>query len=80
MNAQTGRYLVDFEKMALAMNDLSALILTIQGDGDYNKAKEYMSRLSIIDAELQNDLDEISEAGIPRDVVFIQGTDVLGLQ
>ena len=80
VNAQTGRYLVDFEKMALAMNDLSALILTIQGDGDYNKAKEYMSRLSIIDAELQNDLDEISEAGIPRDVVFIQGTDVLGLQ
>ena len=80
VNAETGRYLVDFEKMALAMNELSALILTIQGDGDYDKAKDYMSRLSVIDADLQNDLDKISEAGIPRDLVFNQGAEVLGLQ
>ncbi len=79
-NAENGRYLVDFDKMALAMNDLSALIITLQGNGDYEKTKEYMSRLSVIDADLQSDLDEISEAGIPRDVVFIQGPDVLGVQ
>ena len=80
VNAETGRYLVDFDKMALAMNELSALILTMQGDGDYDKAKDYMSRLSVIDADLQNDLDKISEAGIPRDLVFNQGAEVLGLQ
>lgn len=80
VNAQTGCYLVDFDKMALAMNELSALILTIQGDGDYAKAKDYMGRLSVIDADLQRDLDKISEAGIPRDLVFKQGPEVLGLK
>lgn len=80
VNTETGRYLADFEKMTVAMNDLSTLILTIQGDGDYAKAKDYMTRLSVIDAELQRDLDKISEAGIPRDLVFNMGPTVLGLK
>ncbi|MEZ5469209.1 MAG: hypothetical protein R3F18_16330 [Lysobacterales bacterium] len=29
-----GRYRVDFDKMAAAVNNLSAKILTLQGDGD----------------------------------------------
>jgi hypothetical protein len=30
--------------------------------------------------ELQNDLDRIGEAGIPRDIVFEQGAEILGIQ
>ena len=34
---------------------------------------------SAIGPELQADLDRLSEAGIPVDIVFEQGGDVLGL-
>src|SRR5690606_15370444 len=33
-----------------------------------------------IPAQLQSDLDRLGEAGIPVDVVFEQGTEVLGLE
>jgi len=35
--------------------------------------------MGIVGDQLQNDLNRVSEAGIPRDVVFKQGVDVLGL-
>ncbi len=79
VNSETGRYLVDFDKMNSAMNELSALILTLQGDGDYDNAKETMNRLSNIGEQLQADLDKIGKAGIPRDIRFIQGPGELEL-
>jgi len=79
VNPETGYYTVDFEKMNNAMNKLGELILTIQGDGDYDKAKDYMSRLSVTGDQLKKDLEKIAAAGIPRDITFIQGADALGL-
>ena len=75
----TGTYSVNYEKMKAAMLNLSADILKIQGDGDYETAKKLIEEKGVIREELQNDLDRISEAGIPRDIVFEQGADVLGL-
>lgn len=66
-------YKVDFEKMKLAMNGLTALILKIQGDGDYDAAQKLIAEKGIISSELQENLDEIGQAGIPRDIVFKQG-------
>jgi hypothetical protein len=76
----TGRYRVDFDKMKAAMNALSETLLTIQGDGDYAKAKELTDRLGVIGPELKADLDKLAAANIPIDVRFKQGLDVLGLQ
>jgi len=76
---ETGKYSVDFEKMKQAMIDLSAEILVMQGDGDYNKAVDMINHLGFIQPDLQNDLDKIKTAGIPRDIVFNQGVSVLGL-
>ncbi len=75
----SGTYKVDFEKMQLAMNELSALILKLQGDGDYEGVKSLMKEKGLIFADLQEDLDKLAEAGIPVDIVFEQGIDVLGL-
>ena len=75
----TGTYRIDFDKMQAAMNDLAAEILIIQGNGDYKKAKEMVENMGFIREELQKDLDRISEAGIPRDIRFIQGPEVAGL-
>lgn len=75
----TGTYRVDFEKMKDAMFSLSELVLTIQGDGDYEKARKMIEEKGFIREELQKDLDRIGEAGIPRDIVFEQGAEILGI-
>ncbi len=77
-NEETGKYSVDFDKMHQAMIDLSAEILVLQGDGDYAKAKKMLKEMGTIQPDLQKDLDRIGEAGIPRDIVFDQGIQVLG--
>jgi hypothetical protein len=78
-DAATGTYRVDPVRMRQAMDALSAQILRFQGDGDYAGVQAFMERYGNIDAELQGDLDRLAGAGIPVDVVFEQGTSVLGL-
>jgi len=78
-NPETGTYHVDFARMKEAMNQLSEEILVLQGNGDYEKAKKMVDQLGIINTRLQQDLDRINEAGIPVDIVFEQGPEILGL-
>jgi hypothetical protein len=75
----TGTYRVNFEKMKEAMFSLSETILKIQGDGNYESAQKLIEEKGFIRDELQKDLDRIGKAGIPRDIVFEQGPEVLGL-
>ena len=72
-----GRYVIDFEKAKEAMNGWAALILKTQGDGDVEFATKYRAENGSITPALQADLDKINSAGIPRDIRFIQGVDVL---
>jgi hypothetical protein len=75
-----GTYKVNFDKMEDAMNSLSDLILTIQGDGDYARVTELMNTQGVIGKDLQVSLDRLSEAKIPVDVIWEQGPSVLGLK
>lgn len=72
-----GQYVIDFEKAKEAMNGWAALILKTQGDGDVEFATKYRAENGNITPALQADLDKINSAGIPRDIRFIQGVDVL---
>lgn len=76
---ETGMYSVNFDKMTEAMELLANKILVIQGDGDYEAAKKIVEEKGFIRDKLQNDLDRISEEGIPRDIRFIQGKEIVGL-
>ncbi len=76
-DAATGTYRVDFDRMAIAMTDLSKLILTLQGDGDYEGAGQLLTDQGVIFEELEGDLDRLTEAGIAVDIVFEQGMAVL---
>ena len=74
-----GNYSIDFEKMKTASEGLSSLILGIQGDGDYEAAKNLIETMGVINADLQADLDRIDAAGIPTDIIFKQGPEYVGL-
>ena len=73
----TGKYRVDFDAMRDAVAGLSELILTLQGDGDYESVAQLMEAQGVVPPELQADLDRLDSAGIPRDIVFEQGVSVL---
>ncbi len=73
----TGRYRVNFDNMQNAMNALSTKILTLQGDGDYDGVQALMNEMGVIGPMLKGDLDRLAGAGIPVDVVFEQGLNVL---
>jgi hypothetical protein len=79
-DSATGTYRVHPDRMRLATDSLSATILRLQGNGDYDGVKAYMQKYGAIDAQLQGDLDRLSSARIPVDIVFDQGTAVLGLR
>ena len=76
---EQGYYSVNIEKMAQAMTSLSTLILTIQGEGDYNKVDQLIKQQGLIKAQLRDDLARLSQANIPVDITFKQGKTVLGL-
>ena len=75
----TGRYRVDLDRMRTAMNELSAKLLTVQGDGDYAEAKRMTDTMGVVKPELEADLARLDAAGIPIDVRFEQGLEQLGL-
>lgn len=79
VKTERGRYKVNVVKMEQAMNGLSELILTLQGNGDYNGVKKLYADKGTIHSDLQQDLDVLKTKNIPVDVIFEQGPNMLGL-
>lgn len=78
-DAEKGTYRVDFERMEDAMAALSELLLVLQGDGDYEGARTLTEERGVIGSQLQADLDRLTEADIPVDIIFRQGLSELAL-
>ena len=76
---ENGRYKVDEAKFREAIDALSNDILVLQGDGDYEGTGKLLNETGQIESDLQASLDRLSEKNIPVDIVFEQGTSVLGL-
>jgi len=76
---EQGLYRVDIEKMTTAIDSLSKLILTLQGNGDYQGVDDLVASKGIISETLATDLDRLEAENIPVDIVFKQGKQVLGL-
>ncbi len=72
-----GTYHIDFDKAKSAIYNWGALILKTQGEGDYEFASKYTAENASVSDALQKDLDKINNSGIPRDIVYHQGWDVL---
>lgn len=75
-----GTYQVDYPKMQTAMASFSELILTLQGDGNYDGVAALVADKGVIKPQLAADLARLADADIPVDVVFNQGKEILGLK
>ncbi|NQY33511.1 MAG: Zn-dependent hydrolase [Alteromonadaceae bacterium] len=76
---EQGLYSINVEKMTAAVNSLSKLILTLQGNGDYQGVDKLVTTSGIITSSLAESLARLETANIPVDIVFKQGKQVLGL-
>lgn len=74
-----GLYRVNMTKMGAAVEALSELILTLQGDGNYGGVAELVETMGVIKPDLASDLARLEAANIPVDIHFNQGKKVLGL-
>jgi hypothetical protein len=75
----SGKYRINVDAFEQAVEDLGRILLTLQGDGDYEAVDAFVKSSSSISGQLQADLDRLAAASIPVDVVFEQGAEVLGL-
>ena len=77
---EAGQYSIDKDKFEIAIKDLSKLILTLQGNGDYEQAKELLNSKGIVSEDLAQDFERLANSNIPVDIYFNQGKEVLGLK
>jgi hypothetical protein len=75
-----GHYKVNYDKFKIAMNELTNVILTLQGNGDKAGVENLLKTKGVVKPDLQNDLNKLKTKGIPVDIIFEQGADVLGLK
>jgi hypothetical protein len=68
-----GKYRVDPVKMRQGADSLSRLIITLQGDGDYEGVGRFNERYGTIGPTLRADLDRLGTSGIPVDIIYEQG-------
>ncbi|MEM7482442.1 MAG: Zn-dependent hydrolase [Acidobacteriota bacterium] len=78
-SAETGQYRVLPEKIDEVIDSLSEKILRLQGDGEYDAVASFVATYGRQSAQLEEDLARLATAGIPVDIVFEQGVEVLGL-
>ena len=75
----SGTYRVNLPQFEQAVKDLSNSLLTLQGNGDYAAVDAFVQEMGTVGPQLQSDLDRLAAARIPVDIVFEQGSEVLGL-
>ena len=76
-DSATGRYRVDFPRMRTAVDALAGKILRFQGDGDYAGVTRFLAEQGKLSPVLQQDLARLGSKGIPVDILFEQGPEVL---
>ena len=76
-DSASGRYRVDFATMRDAVDALAGQILRFQGNGDYAGVTRFMADRGKLSPVLQQDLGRLGTRGIPVDIVFEQGGQIL---
>ena len=53
VTVEDGKYRIDFDKLAQAISDLTRDVVMLQGDGDYDKAKQFLDDYAKLDADAE---------------------------
>ncbi|MFK7820166.1 MAG: Zn-dependent hydrolase [Planctomycetaceae bacterium] len=77
---EDGLYRINPDALKKAATELTQVLLRLQGDGDYAAAAKFVEENAFVGATLQADLERLNAEGIPVDIVFEQGAEVLGLK
>ena len=77
---ENGVYHIDYAKAKAAMESWAGVILATQGEGNFEFAEKFAKENGIIKPEMQQDIDRINNSGVPRDIRFREGLEVLGLK
>jgi len=70
---------INFEKMKELTSQLTQIIITTQGDGDYQATADFFKKYGTISNELQKIINKTNTLNIPKDITLNQGVDVLGI-
>jgi hypothetical protein len=65
-DARAGRFRIDYAKMEAGIDELVAILVRLQGNGDYAGTKAFFERYARLDAQAQAVL--ATAAGIPTDI------------
>lgn len=63
---EEGRFRLDFDALAQAVSDLTGIVVRLQGDGDYDAAKAFMDKYTVLDTAAQTVLGKLDD--IPYDI------------
>ena len=67
---EEGKWVIDFEKAAAAVDSWASLILETQATGNFEFAQSYAAEHASIREALAADIQKVNGAGIPRDITF----------
>ena len=67
---EEGKWVIDFEKAAAAVDSWASLILETQATGNFEFAQAYAAENASIREALAADIEKVNGAGIPRDIAF----------
>jgi hypothetical protein len=76
---KNGKYNVNVPEMKKVISNLAQELLVLQGEGNKDGVTDMLNTRALVSETLGKDLKSIEKAGIPVDLMFEQGTDVLGL-
>ncbi|MBF0589305.1 MAG: Zn-dependent hydrolase [Magnetococcales bacterium] len=72
-----GRYRVQLEQVAKAVDEMAGEILTLQGDGNHGAITGFLGRYGQVGSSLAEDLEAMRRAGLMEDVAFVQKMELL---
>jgi hypothetical protein len=70
---QTGTYRVHPERMLESIESLLGILLRLQGDGNYDGARDFFERYGRPDYDLEEDIERIESARLPLGIVQERG-------
>ncbi|MDA3819567.1 MAG: Zn-dependent hydrolase, partial [Candidatus Delongbacteria bacterium] len=74
-----GKYKINFEKMKEVVSDFCGFLIKTEGHGNYEYAKLMVQQKAKVDETLGSDIERVNQANVPKDVIFEQGKEILGL-